>query len=131
MRQTRSFDPVPESVTAARHFVTEVLQDAPSEARQAIPLMVTELASNSIRHADSGFKLTVIVTPAETRIEAADRGDGKPQLRYPDASDPTGRGLQIVDMLSSDWGVQPLPGGGKTVWLTLATKAPAGARASA
>lgn len=131
MKRTHSFDPVPESVTAARRFVTAALQEVPGEAREVVPLMVSELASNCLRHGDGGFELTVIVTPAEVRVEATDGGAGRPQLRYPDPTDPTGRGLQIVDMFSSRWGIDLRPGGGKTVWLTLAVESPTGAGASA
>jgi hypothetical protein len=87
--------------------------------------MISELASNCIRHTDTGFDLTIIRTPAEIRVEATDRAVEEPRLRSPAPTDPNGRGLQIVDMLSSSWGFEPLPEGGKTVWFVLANEAPA------
>src|SRR5438477_12482863 len=112
MKQTRRFEHAPESVTAARRFAAELLEDAPSEALETITLMVSELASNCIRHTYSGFELTISQTVDDIRVEATDRGSGEPRIRHPGPSDPNGRGLQIVDMLSADWGVEHSPGGG-------------------
>ena len=122
MRKTRSFEHTPGSATAARRFATHVLRGAPADVLDAVELMVSELASNSIRHTDSGFDLTVIVTEDEIRVEVTDRGGGEPQMRNPAPTDPTGRGLQIVNMLASQWGVDHLSDG-KTVWLTLNVEA--------
>jgi anti-sigma regulatory factor (Ser/Thr protein kinase) len=124
MKQTRSFHHAPESVTAARRFAREILHAAPAEARELVELMVSELASNCVRHTDSGFDLTIRQSGHEIRVEATDRGGGKPRMRTPAPTDPNGRGLQIIDMLSAAWGVEPLSGRGKTVWLTVAVQAP-------
>ena len=48
--------------------------------------------------------------------------------RSPKPTDPSGRGLKIVDMLSAGWGVDPIAAHGKTVWFTIADSAPAPAR---
>lgn len=132
MRQTRRFEHSPESVPAARRFAAQALHDAPGEALEVVPLMVSELASNCIRHTDSGFQLTITSAAGEIRVEAMDRGGGTPRMRSPGPTDPNGRGLQIVDMLSSGWGVDRATGAGKTVWFTLAVAAdPDAAPASA
>ena len=129
MRHTKTFPHAPESVPSARHFVGEVLEGTPDEVRATIALMISELASNCIRHTDTGFELTVIRTAAEIRVEATDGGGGEPTKRTPAPTDPNGRGLQIVDMLASSWGFDTLPDGGKTVWFALASETPAGAEA--
>ncbi len=123
MRQTRSFAHSAASVTAARRFVGEVLQGASQEVRDAVELMVSELASNCIRHTDSGFDLTITRTEDEVRVEARDCGGGEPRARNPAPTDPSGRGLQIIEMLSDAWGYDALPGEGKTVWFRLAAQA--------
>jgi anti-sigma regulatory factor (Ser/Thr protein kinase) len=125
MKQTKSFSHEPESVTAARQFATDVLASAPPAALEVVTLLVSELASNCIRHTDTGFELTVRQARHEIRVEAIDRGSGKPTIRHPGPLDPNGRGLQIVDMLSDEWGFEQLSGGGKTVWFTLELEAPA------
>ena len=59
MRHSRSFENAPQSVTAARHFAIATLQNAAAETLEAIQLMVSELASNCVRHTDSRFDLTI------------------------------------------------------------------------
>lgn len=125
MKHTRRFAHAPESVTSARRFARDVLETAPGEARDAIALMISELASNCIRHTDTGFELTISQTDTEIRVEATDRGAGVPTMRTPGPTDPDGRGLQIIDMLSGAWGVERLPNDAKTVWFTVPLQASA------
>jgi anti-sigma regulatory factor (Ser/Thr protein kinase) len=119
MTQTRSFRHTAESVSAARQFVQDVLRDAPLELRNTVALMVSELASNCIRHTDSDFDLTISQTGDEIRVEATDCGGGRPTMRSPAPTDPSGRGLQIIDMFSTSWGHDSLRGKGKTVWFSV------------
>jgi serine/threonine-protein kinase RsbW len=123
MSRTKTFDHVAESVGQARRFASQAIGRAPSEVVETVTLMVSELASNCIRHTNSRFELTVIRTAGEIRVEATDRGGGEPVIRSPRPTDPTGRGLQIVDMLASDWGVEHSPVKGKTVWFTVSVPA--------
>jgi serine/threonine-protein kinase RsbW len=84
-------------------------------------LMVSELATNCIRHTNTAFDITIVRERAEIRIEVTDRAGGTPVMRSPGPSEPTGRGLQIVDMLSKEWGVeQTSRATGKTVWFVVA-----------
>jgi anti-sigma regulatory factor (Ser/Thr protein kinase) len=121
----KRFAHTPESVTLARRFANEVLHAAPRDAREKVTLMISELATNCIRHTNSGFELTILCSEEEIRVEAADTGGGEPTMRNPGPTDPDGRGLQIVDIFASSWGIDRPPGGGKTVWFELATEAPA------
>jgi anti-sigma regulatory factor (Ser/Thr protein kinase) len=82
--------------------------------------MVSELATNCIKHTDGGFDLTVIHDSDGIRVEAADHGPGDPNVRSPEPTEPSGRGLQIIDLLADEWGYERRPGSGKTVWFTLA-----------
>ncbi|MCA1682429.1 MAG: ATP-binding protein [Actinobacteria bacterium] len=124
MKQTRTFEHRAASVTEARRFACELLAGAPADVVQSVELMVSELATNCVRHTDSGFELTITVTTREVRVEAADCGGGDPTMQSPTPSDLSGRGLRIVDMLAGAWGVERLPvGPGKTVWFTLDVQA--------
>jgi two-component sensor histidine kinase len=127
MRQTRHFPGDPSSAAAARHFALRAVEGAASDTVQAIELMVSELATNCIRHAGREFELTIARTADEIRVEVSDQAGGVPQKRSPGLEEPTGRGLQIVELLSEDWGVDLTPKGGKTVWFTVAA-APAEAQ---
>jgi anti-sigma regulatory factor (Ser/Thr protein kinase) len=125
MKTARSFQHAPESVTAARRFATQILQGVAADLLQTIELMVSELASNCIRHTNAGFELAIVRTEAEIRVEATDDAGGVPTKRTPEPTDPAGRGLQIIDMLSSSWGVQRRSTAGKTVWFTVDVRTPA------
>lgn len=125
MTETRSFQPTRESVAAARRFATDTLHGVTAERLEAIELMVSELATNCVRHTDGGFELRITQRWGEIRVEATDRGAGEPSVRSPAPTDPTGRGLQIIDMLSDAWGYHHHPEAGKTVWFTLSAPATA------
>jgi signal transduction histidine kinase len=109
-------------VTAARLFVRDALSGQAPETAESAELLTSELATNCVQHARTGFELDVCAQ-GEVRIEVRDSGQGTPRLRSPALHDPSGRGLQIVAALSGSWGVIPSPHG-KSVWFTL----PAGTR---
>ena len=123
MKQERTFPHEPASVPAARRFATSVLHGVAPDTLEAVELMVSELATNCIRHTDSGFELSISRGGGDIRVEATDGAGGRPQMRSPKPTDPSGRGLKIIDMLSSDWGVDHRPATGKTVWFTVADTA--------
>jgi anti-sigma regulatory factor (Ser/Thr protein kinase) len=119
MSRTRKFPPAPESVPAARRFATEALSELDPGALQEVELMVSELATNCVRHAHTAFELTIRSARGRVRIEVTDRAQGTPTMRSPAPDEPTGRGLQIVNMLAEAWGVECSTRAGKTVWFTV------------
>lgn len=124
MRRMRTFPAVAQSVPAARRFAVGALADTPASTLEAVELMVSELATNCIRHEHSSFDISIRRTASEIRIEVTDTGAGTPTMRSPGPHEPSGRGLQIVDMLSEQWGVVPRTPSGKTVWFTVDLSAP-------
>ena len=120
VRRRRRFGCAPQSVPAARRFARRALRGADARVRESVELMVTELASNCVRHAASAFELTVIRRPRAIRVEARDFGAGEPVMRNPTVAGEAGRGLRIVDTLASSWGVEQLAREGKTVWFEVA-----------
>lgn len=125
MRRSRDFPFDVLSVSAARHFADEVLADVPAAVLESIELMVSELATNSIRHARTGFHLAIIERAHEIRVEVTDLGGGTPTVQSPGPTDPSGRGLAIVEMFSDAWGVEYTAPEDKTVWFTLGWVPPA------
>jgi anti-sigma regulatory factor (Ser/Thr protein kinase) len=124
----RSFKNDSSSVREARKFVARALAGAPQDLVEVAELMVSELATNCIRHAGSAYEVAVSRSGERIRVQVTDPGDGEPTVRNPTAEDPTGRGLRIVEALSADWGVERVAAG-KAVWFTL--EAPAVAEAGA
>ncbi|HEX3691582.1 MAG TPA: ATP-binding protein [Solirubrobacteraceae bacterium] len=119
MRRMRTFPAIPQSVHAARRFATDALTGSPASMVDAVELMVSELATNCIRHERTSFHITILGSTQEIRVEVTDSGLGTPTMRSPGPDEPSGRGLQIVDMLSDTWGVEPEDPSGKTVWFTM------------
>jgi hypothetical protein len=97
------------------------LSGVSGEVSDAVALIASELASNSVRHAASTFNVRVEQLPHQIHIEVEDNGDGEPAIRSPGLADTSGRGLRIVQALADEWGVVPkahTPG--KTVWVRIA-----------
>jgi len=107
------------SVRQARRFVAEQLSELPPDLIEVVTLMVSELATNCLRHADADFTVSVQVETDRIRVVVADDGPGSPQLRSPTPSEPYGRGLQIVSEFSDDWGFDVSPGAGTSVWFSV------------
>ena len=79
-------------------------------------LVVSELASNAVLHAHSPFQVTLHGFERTVRLDVEDGSREQPHQVPPRAGAVHGRGLLIVSMLTSDWGVTPGSNGGKSVW---------------
>src|SRR3954452_16754211 len=69
----------------------------PPAPMDAVELMVSELATNSVKHAHSDFKVSIKDSGGEIRVEVRDTGRGQPVLRFPAPTEPSGRRLRIVE----------------------------------
>lgn len=96
-----------------------------------VELLVSELVGNAMKHAHGRIRLTLSVEDGLLRCEVEDSGCELPRMRETTLDDESGRGLQLVDMLSCCWGGDRTASG-KVVWFELpATGAEAGAEARA
>ena len=110
----------PDAVPRARRLVRSSLGDWPDQVRADAELVVSELVTNALLHGDP--PVTVRLSAAGTiRVEVSDAGPAVPIRLQQNTETMTGRGLAMVSALTSGWGVEALPGGGKTVWAELAT----------
>ena len=122
MSDRRVFPNSPEAIAQARRFVTESLHGVAAGVPEMVGLMVSELATNCVRHTLSDFTVEVEQTATRIRVAVTDRGAGEPALRSPGPSEPTGRGLRLVADLADTFGVEystPRVSPGKTVWFAL------------
>lgn len=126
------FPQSPASIAAARRFVSGVLVEARAdrELRDRAELMVSELATNAVRHARTAFCISVVLGAKSVRIDVADSGAGRPRSRRPAPDEPTGRGLWIVESMADNWGVDDTDDG-KVVWFSLAASSRRGSTSSA
>ena len=120
---SRMFLPVSESVRASRSFVVAALHrlEADDLVHDAA-LIVSELATNAVRHARSPFRVSVSELGGLVCISVKDVGDGHAALPTPAADDQAveGRGMAIIDALAHRWGYSALDAG-KVVWAQLAS----------
>ena len=118
-----TFEAAPTSAAEARSFVADVLRDFGLTALVAdAVLVVSELATNAVRHAHTAFSVTVDCRAGGGALLSL--RDGSPHHPIPVTAgqlDEAGRGLALVQLLSNDWGVSTQPDGGKSVWVRLGT----------
>ncbi|SEN21592.1 ATP-binding protein [Nonomuraea pusilla] len=110
------------SITEARRFVTALLRGSPIVGEAE--LIVSELATNAIRHSASGrfggrFLVTVQAHPDRFWLGVLDEGGpSSPKVFRPSMGAEGGRGLLLVSTLALDWGVWG-DDRGRTVWAVL------------
>lgn len=129
----------PSSVRVARHWSADVLALASpphhADLVESVVLLVSELVTNAIRAAsrvaavpgaeptrgvEPRVRLDISSSPALVRIEVHDTACVPvPPSRHPDDFEESGRGLEVISVLASDWGwiAEDL---GKVVWCELA-----------
>ncbi len=110
-----------ESPSTARRFVAHTLNDWDARFdKDDVLLLTSELVTNAVIHAPGAIVLNVELLQNRLRVAVVDHGPGRPVVQPPeDLTRPSGRGMVIVDSMSSAWGVDPLPGGAKSVWFEL------------
>jgi anti-sigma regulatory factor (Ser/Thr protein kinase) len=117
--RSQVFVPVPSAVRAVRRFVIGTLRAWGEHA--LLPdaaLVVSELATNAVTHAASPFRASVSRSGGAVRIAIEDVGLAHPRLLPADPERTGGRGVSLVDDLSTRWGHDDLPTG-KVVWSEL------------
>ncbi|MGH3323241.1 MAG: ATP-binding protein [Streptomyces sp.] len=117
----------PANVPAVRHTLAKLLAEwGLPETTPTAQLVLSELLGNAIRYG-GGPTVTVDVARETTalRIAVSDNcAIALPRLRHPSEDEEHGRGLALVNALTTDWGTDPTTTG-KTVWALLPTAAPA------
>jgi anti-sigma regulatory factor (Ser/Thr protein kinase) len=111
----------PGDVAAARWFIADRLHGhGLSNVVDDAQLVVSELATNAVLHAGTAFRVTLTRDDGHVQITVADGGPMPTETSWPSTAHGLGgRGLMMVDHLSSDWGVITNIDGGKSVWATL------------
>ena len=112
--------PAPVSASRCREFVREVLAshrslDAWSDTAQ---LLVSELVTNSILHAQTIVGVVVTVYDGGLRVSISDSSPAEVTPRPASETSTTGRGLDLVRLLADELGFVTRPAG-KEVWFSL------------
>lgn len=131
LRKTRNVVSQPldshvRAVPQARRIIrTELARWGLHEYVEIAELLVSELVTNALRHARGPIQLRMSHS-ADGRMLRCDIADGcpatPPAARPPARADEEhGRGLHLVDQLSTRWGARHTAAG-KTVWFELRTR---------
>ena len=119
--QSRTFQQARESVPAARRWVVGLLAHLPGDLPTTAALLVSELAANAVLYGVGPFEVSVERSDDGARVGVTDAGQGEPRAQHPSDTSEHGRGLQLVQVLSSAWGVQR-NSASKTVWFELSAR---------
>lgn len=113
------FPAAPSSVRDARRFARAALAEwGALEWEWATAQLVSELATNAVLHARTAFRVELRLESDALVLRVADRSPRPVAVRQAGDEATTGRGLALVSLLASDWGVEGADGG-KAVWCTI------------
>ena len=120
-----TFDASPISASRARAFVTNHLVDHRLlYLVDPVRLVASELATNALVHAQTAFSVTLESSKQTVLLTVRDQSPAPPAPRVPEAMDLSGRGLEIVDIVTLDWGTDEDRAGAKAVWASFALRGP-------
>jgi anti-sigma regulatory factor (Ser/Thr protein kinase) len=113
------FDHAVESPGKARDLVRNVLgRWGDGGLIDDMALVITELATNAVRHTAHGFSVQLSQTPHSVRAAVGDASADEPARRTALPTAVSGRGLALVAALAGQWGYEATPTG-KLVWAEL------------
>jgi anti-sigma regulatory factor (Ser/Thr protein kinase) len=116
--------PIADSIPRAREALDELGAALGSERLEDLRLVVSELVTNSVRHAglraDDQIDLRVTSTARTIRVEIHDAGPGFEAPPTPGSLyQESGWGLYLVSRIADRWGIST-DAAGTTVWLEIA-----------
>jgi anti-sigma regulatory factor (Ser/Thr protein kinase) len=109
----------------ARRFVKNALRERGARSEiELVELLVSELVTNAVVHARSQVEVSVSISADLVRVAVFDSSRQPPLRRAPGHDGESGRGLLMLEALSSAWGIEFAPGG-KSVWFEVKNELPA------
>jgi anti-sigma regulatory factor (Ser/Thr protein kinase) len=121
--QERSLQAIPTSASEARAFVSHCLvEHRLPYLVDSIRLVASELATNALVHAQTAFTVTLSELEETVLLTVRDESTTSPLRATPQVMDTGGRGLQIVESVSLDWGFCTDHEAAKTVWASFAKR---------
>lgn len=86
---------------------------------QRARLLLSEVVTNAVRHGSPPITTELECRGTEgIHVRVSEAAPGAPVVRHVDIESTGGRGMALVDLLSSQWGVEPGQAG-KAVWFQL------------
>jgi anti-sigma regulatory factor (Ser/Thr protein kinase) len=106
------------SIRLARRLVRRETEFTSTELRYDAELLTSELVSNALVHAGTPIEVAVALGAHGVVVAVTDGSDQAPVARHYGNPASTGRGVQLLEELSDEWGVIPTAHG-KTVWFRI------------
>lgn len=120
---TSTLEATPISASQARAFVTHHLVDHRLlYLVDPVRVVASELATNALVHAQTAFSVTLSASDTMVLLTVRDHSLALPERRAPHALDETGRGLEITDIVSLEWGFNEDGARSKAVWASFAIR---------
>jgi len=122
LRCVMPFEAVPAELRLLRKKLRGTLGGwGASAVAEEAELVVTELATNVIKHVGEGVAATLVVEPRQNRLrlELHDKSYAVPTPSSGNCEAECGRGLHLLAAMSLEWGTL-LTATGKAVWCELA-----------
>ncbi|MEH0521941.1 ATP-binding protein [Streptomyces stelliscabiei] len=118
LRCVLPFEAEPTEVSLLRRAATAQLGQWGMRGNvEEVALLVTELATNVLKHVGDGSSATLILEARSERlrVEVHDKSRVIPSPRIADCAEECGRGLHLLAALALNWGAEQTAGG-KAVW---------------
>lgn len=109
-----------ECVRHARRAVAEACRGMARDLVEIAQLLTSELVTNALQHGAGDISVEVTRSPRTLRVSVDDESDNQPRHTTAGVEQIRGRGLMLVEALSSRWGVISRDTG-KSVWFELRT----------
>jgi anti-sigma regulatory factor (Ser/Thr protein kinase) len=110
----------------ARAFIKSAVEFLGSVAPEDAILLTSEAVTNSVVHAQTdAIEVSLYRDGDVVHVSVTDGDPGRPEVQDADPTRVGGFGVRLIDQLADDWGVEPIPGEGKTVWFEVALAVPA------
>lgn len=119
--------PLPESVSAARSFLRTLLKEKIcDDVLDNAQLLISEIVTNATLHAHTQIAIAVYTDDDQVHVQVRDYNEQLPTSSIKDdvqERSMTGRGLDLVASLATEYGVTELGPEGKIVWFTCSKEA--------
>ena len=120
-REELTLSPSRRAPAQARRAVHDFAAAVSPAAARTAELLASELVTNAVTHGRGQVRVLMEYDARGLAVTVSDDESAPPVIADAALSATGGRGMRLVDVLSTSWGVTPdRPGPGKGVWFRLA-----------
>ncbi|MBB2923559.1 ATP-binding protein [Cellulomonas cellasea] len=117
---------VPAAARETRHWAVGFVREhgARASAARTVELLVSEVVTNAVKYGAVADAIAISLRCADgaVTVRVTDDSTVRPVVRKARPSDLGGRGMELVERLAEDWGVDVDARRGKTVWFRVSLR---------